>query len=63
VLPVEGVGAASAEELCAQAAPASDRDTPIMPSVFLLLPLLFELSDERAIGLLRPKKFRKNGSR
>jgi hypothetical protein len=56
VLPVEGVAAASAEELCAQASPASDSYTPIMPSVFLLLPLFFELSDERAIGLLRPKK-------
>jgi hypothetical protein len=49
ILLVAGVVEASAGELLTQAAPASDKDTPITPRAFLPRPLFCGLSDERAI--------------
>lgn len=49
VRPVVGAVEASAGELSTQAAPASDKDTPITPRAFLPRRLFCGLSDERAI--------------
>jgi hypothetical protein len=55
IVLVAGAVEASAGELLLQAAPASDKDTPITPSAFLPRCLFGGLSDERAIRLLRKK--------